>query len=181
MPIARVSRLTLDGTMSANKRARISQLTLDGTAVAGTTKRARISRLGLTGNYVGRRARISELRFVGSTVTPLTPALSASNTLVEPGTTVTVSAADTTGNGVGTTWSITSGGSGVALSGSGLTRTLVAPRDPAGRAIVVQVDYTDMYGDSATRAVTVTVRPHQMWFCKADGSLLPVRNPFLRI
>ena len=47
MPIARVSRLTLDGTMSANKRARISRLTLDGTAVAGTTKRARISRLGL--------------------------------------------------------------------------------------------------------------------------------------
>lgn len=181
MPRARISRLALEGDLPANKVARISRLTLDGTAVAGTTKRARISQLGLVGLYATKRARISQLQFVGSEVITLAPSLIATPDRVEPGATVTLSAAGTVGSAVSTAWSVTSGGAGVTLTGTGPTRTLVAPRDASGRSIVVRVDYTDSYGTTAMRTVTVTVFPQQLWFCRSDGTLAPVTRGFLRI
>ena len=179
MPIARVSRLTIDGFLSAGKRARISRLTVSGTAAAGTTKRARISRLGFVGNKSSYRARISRLQLVGAQAIPLVPVLAAAATRVEPGATASVSTEGTTGNAVAVTFSVASGG--VSLSGTGTTRTFIAPRDPQGRSVVVQADYTDAEGATATRTVTVTVYPQQFWFLRADLTLLPVRNPFRRI
>lgn len=182
MPRARISRLTLTGDLPASKRARVSRLALDGTAAAGTTKRARISRLTMDGTRSNRRARISELRLTGSVSQAMVPTLDVTPPgPAEPGTVVALSAAGTTGNTVSTTWSITAGGAGVSLTGSGLTRTLLTPRDYQGRSITVQVSYLDGFGVTDTRSVVITVRPHQMWFCRPDGVLIPITHPFLRI
>lgn len=181
MAIARISRLELVGTQSAAKRARVSRLTFDGTALAGEAKRARISRLSLTGAYDTKRARVSNLRLTGSNQQPMVPSLFATPATSEPGATITVSAAGTTGSGVVTSWEIISGGSGVALTGSGQTYTMTAPRDYQGRTIVVQVSYLDSFGATDTRTVSVTVRPQQWWFCTPGGTMIPVTYPFLRI
>lgn len=181
MQRARFSRLTLDGFLPAGKRARISRLSVDGSVAAGVTKRARISRLVMDGVFPVKRARISQLQLTGSVGQPLMPFLTTVTEPVEAGTLVTVSAAATTGAGVSTAWEITSGGAGVQLVGTGLVQALVAPYDPGGRVITIQVDYLDAYGVTGTRTVTIEVRPHQFWFCREGDVLIPVTHPFLRI
>ena len=179
MPIARISRLTVEGYLPAGKRARISRLSVDGTAAAGTTKRARISRLGLVGNQSSYRARISRLAFVGAQVIPLIPVLTASALKVEPGTTVTVSTAGTTGNQVDVAF--TTPTAGVVLTGTGPSRTFVAPREWAGQTVDVQATFTDSFGATADRTISVTVYPQQFWFLDANSVLRAVRSPFRRI
>ena len=181
MPRARISRLSWVAVLPPTKRARISRLVFQGTVAAGVTKRARISRLLFSGVYASKKARISELRFTGSATQALVPSLVATPTVAEPGTLVTLSAADTTGGGVVTSWEITSGGAGLALVGTGLVQTLVAPRDYQGRTITVQVGYIDMFGVTATRSVTIVVRPQQLWFCLSPEVMIPVTHSFLRI
>lgn len=179
MPRARVSQLTVDGYLSAGKRARVSQLTVDGTAGAGTTYRARISRLSFVGSTATYRARISRLQFVGSTVTAMNPVLSVSATKVEPGSTVTVSTDGTTGNQVNVTFSTPA--EGVVLTGTGNSRTFVAPRDWRGKIVAIQATFTDAFGATAILTTSVTVYPQQFWHLNAAGSWVPVRNPFRRI
>lgn len=179
---ARVSRLTLTAVTSTTlRRARVSQLVMVGEATTENPTRARISQLAVTGFFTSKRARISLLRFTGSNTQGLVASLVATPAVAEPGETVTLSAAGTTGRSVVTAWEITAGGSGVALSGSGLVQTLVAPRDYQGRTITVQVGYLAEFGASDTRTVDIVVRPQQWWFCKASGVLVPVTYPLLRV
>jgi len=179
VPRARVSRLTLTGAISDNKRARIRQLLLTGTVSAANTYRARISRVTLTGTVSIQRARISQLRLVGSTSVALLPVLTATPDRAEPGATVTVSTAGTSGNQVNVVFSTPS--PDVTLLGTGAARTFVAPRDWRGRLVVVQATFTDGFGATAVRTVSIQVAPHQFWFLNEAGTLLPVRSPFRRI
>lgn len=179
MPRARVSRLTVAGSISDNKRARIRQLELVGTTGATATYRARISQVTLTGTVNNRRARISRLQLVGSSAVSLLPVLTASVTRAEPGSTVTVTTAGTTGNQVNVVFSTPS--PDVTLVGTGQSRTFVAPRDWRGRQVVVQATFTDGFGTTLVRTVSIAVLPQQFWFLRSDSVLVPVTNPFRRI
>ena len=181
MSVPRISELTVSGlVVGTDKRPRLSRLLVEGT-VGSSNKRPRLSRLVVTGTQTVRKPRISGLTITGSIFTG-TVAHAGPDITAEPGSVVTLDAYRSQGDGITYAWEILSGGDGVTLSGGpGSARTLVAPRDAAGRTVVAQVTVTATNGSSATDTVTVTVRTHQLWFLDSAGVFIPVRNSFLRI
>lgn len=176
----RVSELTISGTsIGPDKRPRISRLLVTGT-VSAANKRPRISRLVVSGTMAAVRPRISRLVISGNVFVP-TVANAGPDAKAEPGSLVTVDAYRSQGDGLTYSWSILSGGAGITLSGTGSARTFTAPRDAAGREVVLQVQVTATNGTTATDTVTVNVAVQQFWFLDSSGTFIPVRNVFLRI
>lgn len=176
----RLSGLGIAGLVGGpDKRPRLSRLLISGTVGSGN-KRPRLSRLVVTGTRTTARPRISQLTVTG-TIFVGTTANAGPDLKAEPGATVTVDAFRSQGDSPTFTWTILSGGAGVTLAGTGSARTFTAPRDAAGRTIVLQVLVTASNGSSATDTVTVTVAAQQLWFLNSAGVFVPVRNAFLRI
>lgn len=181
MATPRLAQLLISGLVvgGPDKRPRLSRLLISGTPGSGN-KRPRISRLVISGTMALRRPRISRLTLTGTIITA-TIARAGADQTVEPGTLVTVNSSASTGTGTLThTWEITSGGSGITLDGTGTQRTFTAPREWQGRTIDLRVTVSGTDG-TAVDTVTITVRPHQMWFLNSAGVFTPVQHSFLRI
>lgn len=178
----RLSELEISGeTIGGTKRPRLSRLLIAGT-LSAANKRPRLGRLVISGERDEYRPRLSDLTITGTVLTQLIAAAGPNQT-VEPGVLVTVDAeaAGSSGDNRTYQWEIIDGGAGLTLSSTTGARTnLVTPYDPAGREIVLQLTVTTVDG-SAQDTVTITVRPHQLWFLTGTGVFVPVRSPFLQV
>lgn len=139
----------------------------DGVSIATTT--GRIYRDAVT--ISGPKGRI--YRDAVSISTLLTADAGPDQLLVEPYSTVTLTAAASSGSPTVYNWAQLSGPT-VTLAGAGATRTFIAPPSWDGVALTFGLTVGDGIATSTQDVVAVTVLPHTVWAYRG-GQLVPMQ------
>ncbi len=120
-------------------------------------------------SYAVDTAATAEPDPVNSNLPPTCTLTATETTDVEPGRTITLTASTTDSDGTSSITSLVqqSGTPTVPLSGSGTTRTFIAPATTAGTTLTFRATATDDDSATTTADVSVTVLPAS-WFIGGD-------------
>jgi hypothetical protein len=163
MATVRVASIKATGSPPASKRVRVASISASGTLPNAAAAKVRLSSLSVTGSTASvtanARVRIAELSVVGGAALVLD---TISSRFVEPYSTVTTIASSPSAV-VSYTWRQISGPT-VVLTGSGATRSFVAPASKDASTVVLGVKGWDSDGNAAPELqVSVYVYPHTMF------------------
>jgi hypothetical protein len=169
MATVRVASIKVTGAPPATKKVRIGSITAMGALPNAAAAKVRVASLSVTGStaavVANARLRIADITVVGGAALVLDD---ISSRFVEPYSTVTTIASSLSTISA-FTWRQISGPS-VTFTGSGPTRTFVAPASKDSSTIILGVTGWDTDGNSTPELqVSVYVYPHTLFVRSGSG------------